>query len=32
MSHPLRLALVGALGEGGFRLAYSLVSLLTFAG
>jgi uncharacterized membrane protein len=30
MSHPLRLALVGALGEGGFRLAYSLVSLLTF--
>jgi uncharacterized membrane protein len=29
MSHPLRLALVGNLGESGFRIGYSLVSILT---
>ena len=29
MSHPLRMPLVGSLGEGGFRLLYSLVSFLT---
>ena len=29
MSHPLRLTLVGNLGEGGFRLLYSLVSFAT---
>ena len=29
MSHPLRLSLVGHLGESGFRIAYSLVSFVT---
>ncbi len=29
MSHPLRLALVGNLGESGFRIVYSLVSFVT---
>jgi uncharacterized membrane protein len=32
MSHPLRPALVGRLGERGFLLAYAAVSLATFAG
>jgi uncharacterized membrane protein len=31
LSHPLRPALVGRLGEGGFAGFYSLVALLTFA-
>ena len=30
MSHPLRSAMVGALGEKGFAAAYSLVSVATF--
>jgi uncharacterized membrane protein len=30
MSHPLRAPMVSALGERGFTLAYSIVSLLTF--
>jgi len=30
MSHPLRPAMVGALGEKGFAGAYTIVSLLTF--
>ena len=30
LSHPLRAPLVGAIGENGFRAAYSLVSLATF--
>ncbi len=30
MSHPLRGAMVGALGEAGFRIAYSVVSIITF--
>ena len=30
MSHPLRAAMVGALGEKGFAGAYTIVSLLTF--
>ena len=30
MSHPLRPAMVAGLGEKGFALAYTLVSLLTF--
>ena len=30
LSHPLRAPLVGAMGENGFRAAYSLVSLATF--
>ena len=30
MSHPLRAPLVRALGEGPFRLVYSLVAILTF--
>ena len=30
MSHPLRLTLVRALGENGFRLAYSVVAFVTF--
>ncbi len=29
MSHPLRMRLVGQLGEAGFRLLYSLVSFVT---
>jgi uncharacterized membrane protein len=29
MSHPLRLALVGNLGESGFTIGYSLVSIVT---
>jgi uncharacterized membrane protein len=29
MSHPLRTALEGRLGEGGFRLAYSLIAFAT---
>lgn len=32
MSHPLRAGMVGALGERGFALFYTLVSLLTFGG
>lgn len=32
MSHPLRLRLVREIGESGFRIAYSLVALLTFGG
>lgn len=32
MSHPLRAAMVGALGATGFQLAYSLVSFATLAG
>jgi uncharacterized membrane protein len=31
MSHPLRLKLVGAMGEHGFLLLYSLVSFVTLA-
>jgi len=31
MSHPLRSAMVGALGELGFQIAYSVVSLATLA-
>lgn len=31
LSHPLRAALVGALGENGFRILYSLVALATVA-
>ena len=30
LSHPLRAPLVGALGENGFRILYSLVALATF--
>ena len=30
MSHPLRAAMVSALGERGFTIAYTIVSLLTF--
>jgi len=30
MSHPLRAGMVGALGEKGFAIAYTIVSLLTF--
>ena len=30
MSHPLRAGLVKALGEAGFTIAYTIVSLLTF--
>ncbi len=30
LSHPLRAALVGPMGEGGFRGLYSLVALVTF--
>jgi len=30
MSHPLRNAMVGALGEQGFAISYTVVSLLTF--
>src|SRR6185369_10678196 len=30
MSHPLRGAMVGALGEKGFAGLYSIISLLTF--
>src|SRR5436190_23350295 len=30
MSHPLRSAMVGALGEKGFAGVYTIVSLLTF--
>jgi uncharacterized membrane protein len=32
MSHPLRARLVGALGNNGFQIVYSLVSLGTFFG
>ena len=32
MSHPLRAPMVSALGPTGFQIAYSLVSLATFAG
>jgi uncharacterized membrane protein len=32
MSHPLRARLVGALGDKGFQIVYSLVSLGTFVG
>ena len=31
MSHPLRAAMVARLGEGGFAILYSLVSLVAFA-
>lgn len=31
MSHPLRAGMVGALGERGFAIVYTIVSLLTFA-
>jgi len=31
MSHPLRSPMVSALGERGFAIAYTVVSLLTFA-
>ena len=31
MSHPLRAAMVGALGEKGFAGTYTIISLLTFA-
>lgn len=30
LSHPLRAPLVGAIGENGFRVVYSLVALATF--
>ena len=30
LSHPLRPSLVSRLGEGGFRLVYSLVALASF--
>jgi len=30
MSHPLRKGMVGAMGEPGFAITYSIVSLLTF--
>src|SRR5262249_46849585 len=30
MSHPLRKGMIGAMGEAGFAIAYSVVSLLTF--
>src|SRR5262245_40265548 len=30
MSHPLRAGLVGAMGERGFAIAYTIVSLFTF--
>ena len=30
MSHPLRKAMVGSLGEAGFAITYSIVSLVTF--
>ena len=30
LSHPLRAPLVGALGEAGFRVLYSLVALAAF--
>ncbi|MEO6581103.1 MAG: NnrU family protein [Sphingomicrobium sp.] len=32
MSHPLRAPMVSALGERGFSIAYSIVSLVTFYG
>ena len=31
MSHPLRATMAGALGAGGFMIAYSLVSAATLA-
>ena len=31
LSHPLRIPLVRALGEGPFRVIYSLVAIITFA-
>ena len=30
MSHPLRLGLIRNMGESGFRIAYSLVAIVTF--
>jgi len=32
MSHPLRGALVRAMGGGAFRIVYSLIALITFGG